>query len=671
MAWFSRKERTNLVDQYRQQGIELNYGDRAGALAYLRDFVGMIRPPEGDPAEARERLEKCVRLLHEDPSVAANLRRAITIHIRDANLVPMLTESGMALSRSTGKELAARLKHKLIPALRDEKDFLQVIDAVFYHKKDFRWVERIPAQAWAGLMQTLGLSLDGADQVLTEQILHAVRMLSAHIAQLGWEREVDDFLPANARQEASPFHRQALLVWELESLLKKDEVPQLQTHAVTLKACIEECLEKINLIRQNTHDRGASLSQSFILYQLEQKLNRMHLLLDFVDADDRINAHRVSAYFMSVVRNENRRNSIREFLSQTTNYLAYQIAEQKGKKGNKYITSTPAEYWDMIFSAMKGGLIICFVAVFKNLLGFLKLAPFWQGFVYSINYSAGFILIEETHSTLATKQPAFTANAVAASLDDKDSSGYPRLYNLAVTVSKVWRSQFASFLGNLLVVFPGTFVLAWVYDLAFGAPIVAGDEAMKLLRAQHPWQSLSLLYACNTGFFLFVSGLIAGYVQNKMQYGRIGERLIRHPLLRFSARPGKLAGIARYWNAHAGTIAGSVALGFFLGMAGIMGKIFGVPFDIRHITIAAGNASIGWYGAGVQHVDPWYILTVFLGVIGIGFLNFLVSFSLSFVVAIRSRGLSLREFPEFFGILARYFRKQPLDFIRPRKRISA
>lgn len=671
MAWYSRKEKTNLVDQYRQQGLALSHGDRATALAYLRDFVAMIRPADGEVTEARERLEKCIRLLHEDPTVAANLRRAITIHIRDANLVPMLTESGMALSRSTGKELAARLKHKLIPALRDEKDFLQVIDAVFYQKTDFRWVERIPTQGWALLMQTLGLSLEGTDEILTEQILHAVRMLSAQIAQLGWEREVVDFQPATVRQEASPFHRQAQLVWELESHLAKGGEHHLQTHAVKLKACLDECLEHISLIRQHTHERGASLSQSFILFQLEQKLNRMHLLLDFIDADDRINAHRVSTYFMSVVRNENRRNSIREFLSQTTNYLAYQIAEQKGKKGNKYITSTPAEYWDMIFSAMKGGLIICFVAVFKNLLGFLKLAPFWQGFVYSLNYSAGFILIEETHSTLATKQPAFTANAVAASLDDKDSSGYPRLYNLAVTVSKVWRSQFASFLGNLIVVFPGTFVLAWLYDLAFGAPIVGGEEALKLLRAQHPWQSLSLLYACNTGFFLFLSGLIAGYVQNKMQYGRIGERLTRHPLLRFSASPERLAGIARYWNAHAGTITGSIALGFFLGMAGIVGKIFGIPFDIRHITIAAGNASIGWYGAGVHTVDPWYITTVFLGVIGIGFLNFLVSFSLSFIVAIRSRGLSLREFPEFFGILARYFRKQPFDFIRPRRRISA
>jgi len=34
----------------------------------------------------------------------------------------------------------------------------------------------------------------------------------------------------------------------------------------------------------------------------------------------------------------------------------------------------------------------------------LPMAIFWHGFAYSINYSLGFILIEETHTTLATKQ---------------------------------------------------------------------------------------------------------------------------------------------------------------------------------------------------------------------------------------------------------------------------
>jgi site-specific recombinase len=58
---------------------------------------------------------------------------------------------------------------------------------------------------------------------------------------------------------------------------------------------------------------------------------------------------------------------------------------------------------------------------------------------------------------------------------------------------------------------------------------------------------------------------------------------------------------------------------------------------------------------------------VFIGVMGIGFLNFLVSFSLSFYVAMRSRGLYLHQMPTFLGELVRRFVRRPLDFFRPPK----
>jgi site-specific recombinase len=203
-----------------------------------------------------------------------------------------------------------------------------------------------------------------------------------------------------------------------------------------------------------------------------------------------------------------------------------------------------------------------------------------------------------------------------------------------------------------------------------GHPLVAGEKAAHLLQDQHPWQSLSLLYACNTGFFLFFSGIIAGYVQNKINYGRIAKRLTEHPSLRLYFSQNRLQKIANYLNEHGGSLAGNISLGFFLGMAGILGKIFGIPFDIRHITISAANTSIGVYGIGWHHINYKYLANVVAGVLGIGFLNFFVSFSLAFIVAVRSRGIKLRDYPDFIRILWKYFRSHPLDFIRPRKRIN-
>jgi len=131
----------------------------------------------------------------------------------------------------------------------------------------------------------------------------------------------------------------------------------------------------------------------------------------------------------------------------------------------------------------------------------------------------------------------------------------------------------------------------------------------------------------------------------------------------------RLKKLANYVEKHAGALAGNIALGFFLGMAGFVSEIFGIHFDIRHITISAGNTALAVYGLGFDHIDPWYLLTVIAGVFGIGFFNFLVSFSLAFIVAVKSRGVRLRDYPEFLGILWRYFRSNPLDFIRPRRRL--
>jgi site-specific recombinase len=73
-------------------------------------------------------------------------------------------------------------------------------------------------------------------------------------------------------------------------------------------------------------------------------------------------------------------------------------------------------------------------------------------------------------------------------------------------------------------------------------------------------------------------------------------------------------------------------------MAGFIGEIFGIRFDIRHITISAGNVTLAVYGLGFANLRTWYLVTVLLGVLGIGFLNFLVSFSLAFIVAARPVG---------------------------------
>ena len=213
------------------------------------------------------------------------------------------------------------------------------------------------------------------------------------------------------------------------------------------------------------------------------------------------------------------------------------------------------------------------------------------------------------------------------------------------------------------MVFPLTYLLAFLFFETTGVKIAAGEAAHKLLTDQQPFHSLAWLYACFTGFFLFASGIIAGYVENYIVYGKVGERLRNSSAFRNGFGEKRRYKIIHYIENNFGALIGNISLGFFLGMAGFIGKTFGIPFDIRHITISAANTAIGFFGLdhNISSKELWY--TVF-GVMGIGFLNFAVSFGLAFFVAVKSRGIHLREYPEFIGILWRYLRKYPKDFVK-------
>jgi len=670
-----KKTKPDFIETVSGRSTILSISDSEAGLDFLVSFFAVVRPHRGH-RNAAENLTAVTAILRDRPIVLSCLQHAVLSQLVRTDLSSALMESGMPLARGFWQELFGRLRHKLLPPLQPENDFLYVLNRVFFRNHDYTWVEDIPRADWIAFFERLGLSLHIDDRRILRQLLLSLNTLSFQVAQLGLEKDVLNYIPEQYREE-NPFVRQSYFVHQLEQGGDAAGSPGAapaaapSETAARIKQQIGWCHECIEYVRENHTEHGASLHQTYMLLLLTNRLERMTILLDLLDEDHQMDTHKFVDFFRMLIRNENRKNSIFEFMSQSMGYLAYQIAEHKGAKGDKYITSTWPEYRAMLRSAMGGGAWICGVVLIKNLLTRIPMAIFWHGFAYSINYSLGFILIEETHTTLATKQPAFTASAVAGSLDTRKNTHQPNLYNLAVTVAKVSRSQIASFVGNLLIVFPGVWLIAWGYEEIFGRKLVEGAAALKMLEDQHPWHSLSLLYACNTGVFLFLSGIIAGYVQNKIRYGHISRRLQTHPILRLSMPAKRLKRVADYAEKHAGALAGNICLGFFLGMAGFFGEIFGIHFDIRHITISAGNTSLGVYGFGPAILDhPRYLAAVIAGVLGIGFFNFLSSFSLAFIVAVRSRGVRLHEYPEFLGILWRYFKSAPLDFIRPRRRLE-
>ncbi|KIC92725.1 hypothetical protein [Flavihumibacter solisilvae] len=632
-------------------------------LDFLIELVKQIRPASPRRiAEAESNFRSMLHQLQHDVGTLVSIRTAIRNLFFKSELLPALVASGLIGSRGFVQELGGKLKHKILPELRQPSDFLFVLSRVFYKPTDYIWVSEIDRELWKRFFRLLRVHIRINDRQLTDQLRQALLILSFRIATLGLEKEVANRLSAN-KDANSPFLEQNRLVIRYLDDPDADE-KYIQVLLNNLQEQLYNCRQSIVWLRDQRLYHGTSLAQTFLTVRILQMIDRMLIISDVLDRDNHLNEDRFIEYFITVITNENKQNSLRGFLSDNLGLLAYQIAEHKGKKGEKYITSNRSEFRQLYRSAAGGGFIISVVAIIKNLLSKLTLAPFWMGFIYSTNYAAGFMLMDRTNTTLATKQPAYTASAVASSLDSKKLKGKPDLKNLAITIGDVSRSQIASFAGNLVVVFPFTYFLVWLMDRFMGYRIVNGEEAFSLLEQQHPFHSWSLLYACFTGGFLFLSGIISGYVENHIVYGQLTERLRNHPVLSQTMSARRLNRMVDYMNVYSGAFTGSIALGFFLGMSAVVGKIFGIPFDIRHITISSGNAAIGFYGIE-QPVSYAYLAAVFLGVLGIGFLNFFVSFSLAFFVAVKSRGIHLRDYPELIGFIWRYFRKYPMDFVYP------
>ncbi len=630
----------------------------------ITEFVKKIRPSHHKKIESAERKFKAALYqLSQDKSLLFSIRKVLLSQFQHSNLLPAITESGITSSRGFVQDILAKLKHKFLPALQKPDNFLFVINKVFYKKTDWYWVEKIDNTLWKDFFELLGIQVNLTEPGLLKQLTQSLQILSYRVASLGLEKEITHRFE-NMNDASFPFLEQNRLINEL-ILLQPNEMNQKRDSILeNINEALHNCNQSIKWIQEQSKTHGTSLAQTYILTRLSQQIERMFIVLDVVNQDNLFNTERFTEYFKTVIYNENRKNSIWESFSVNTGYLAYQIAEHGGRTGEKYIATTRKEFWRMFRSACGGGVIISFIAILKTLISKLAIAPFWQAFLYSTNYSLGFILIQDTNSSLATKQPAFTANHVASSFDVQKNGGQADMRNLAITVAKVSRTQIASFAGNLLLVFPLSYLFAFLFDVATGNKITTDAVyAHQLLQSQQPFHSLAWLYAAFTGFFLFASGLIAGYVENYLVYGKISERIRTSSSFKKSFNEKWQYKILHYVDTRFGGLAGNISLGFFLGMAAFFGHIFGFPFDIRHITISAANTSIGLYGMNNQIAFSELCYTIF-GVLSIGFINFAVSFILAFIVAVKSRGIHLREYPEFLGILWRYFKKHPTDFIK-------
>jgi site-specific recombinase len=220
------------------------------------------------------------------------------------------------------------------------------------------------------------------------------------------------------------------------------------------------------------------------------------------------------------------RRSLRVLLAASSSILAAKVAERSAETGEHYITRTAAEYRAMVAKAAGGGAVMAFTTLFKFALYALALSAFWGGFWAGVNYAASFVLIQLLHFTVATKQPAMTAPAMAARLKELDAGG--AVESFVDEVTHLVRSQVAAVLGNVLVVFPAVLGLSLLFAQVSGTPAISPKTAEHVLESLH-LLGPSVLFAAFTGVLLFTSSIIAGWVENWFVLHRLDSALRYNP----------------------------------------------------------------------------------------------------------------------------------------------
>ena len=677
----------------------------SGRIDPLADLVAMLRPfhpARGDIGAAN--VHDLLQLLQRNPDLAGRLGASICALLEQRRHASLYTDIGILSNDGFVVELKRRIVYRFLPPALDDSYLSDAIDEVLSHDSDYRWINAVPTADWLALIDVIAAATP-ADQRASARhtvvlgMLDAIRTLSCRVCALGLEPRL---IRSNPTMEAfdSPFLMQnieanayldgygAMLAGgENGERANADNAPEPARHLLVM---LDQCEAVIGKIRKNAAREGTSVALTYVLVALTQSIDRLRKLLFLVDVSGELpsaptvdlvaaandasppaapptSLRRAAAITLAqeLVEAHNTKYEVANLFADNIDLLARNVTENASRTGEHYIAEKRSELTNMFLSSAGAGVIVAFMALLKTLLSYLRSAPLVEAFLFSMNYSLGFVLIHTLHMTIATKQPAMTAARIAAGLSSTDGR-HIDLDNMAELVNKVFRTQCIAVLGNLATVLPVAWAIAAAWRKISGAHLVSPDKALHMLHDIDPVGSLALVYAAIAGVCLFLAGLISGYYDNKALYTRMAQRVRQLRGLGRLIGRHRLDRLAVYVENNLGGLMGNFYFGILLGTMGTLGYLLGLPLDIRHVTFSAANFSTAL--VGLDYKVSWQLAaTSVAGFLAIGAVNLVVSFSLAMWVALRARKIRFKQGIRLLRALGRRFLAAPIDFfIGPR-----
>jgi site-specific recombinase len=597
-------------------------------------------------------------LCEADAAARAALTRGLSELLRASSPLGLLAEGGLPNDRGLLQETGDRLARRLLPEPPGDGDLGRELSRALRAGRAYERLERMdPAQIrrLAELLVRAGLDW----RPLRAAALEALLLLSTRIAALGLTE------PMRARMGSrdvagSPFQALAARTQALVERLGAGDPTEADLAAwrAAARAARVGCED----VHAHLEQAGVSLDLVFAIDYIAAALERMERILAVLAAPDReAGAHAAAGLWLELERARRDERGLRALLRQNTRLLSRRIVERAGRTGEHYIAATRREYAALALSSAGGGLLTTFTAAVKLLVHALGGPLFVSGLLASLNYAASFVLIQHTGATLATKQPAMTAATLA---DIMHRVGPLAIDDLVTHVARIVRSQLAAAVANVACVAAGSWLFALLWQQLADRPFLDEHEVEYVLGSLHPGHSLTIFYAALTGVILWASSLVGGSIENWAVYRGLPEALAGHRRLAWLG-PERQRRLARFMRLHLSGWGVNVSLGFLLGMTPALGAFFGLPLDVRHVTLTTGMLALAAFalpGAGLGDVR---LLPALFGIAVIFVLNLTVSFGLALAVALRAREVQPADRRALLRALLRRMLRSPLEFLLP------
>ncbi len=647
--------------QYEEQDLDL-----------LVALVEYIRPSGKEIEKGLlPRLDEFILYLKQDPKYRIALSEYIKRVLSKRKISRFLIDADIVYGTDFLHEIRKRLGFKFLPYQPEEGGIEYILNQLFYKTSDGKWIQEIPKEKGDDLIELLempDLSSLKPEDLIIKQILFALRVLSHRMIGHAFNTEVMRMVPEYENFD-SPFI--ALQEWVdqyiediRKGIISRSSEEESYKH---LNVLLRQCYDYVEKAYKNRSKFGISQRIHQHLMTIERMLDRLKEILDFLvlyqeTAPPKQRQQTLFDMMQWMVMRHARNRQLGGYVIKSTQLIAQEITQHTGSKGEKYITHDRESFFKMLKTACGGGAVVGVACIIKLLLSKLDVSLFGQAFLYSANYALAFVTIYLLHLTLATKQPAMTAASLAATIKS-DLESKNKFIDIIKLSIRAFRSQFIAFVGNVIVAFPVALfliaLLSWYME-----DNLAYKKADFLIYELDPIRSPAVFHAAIAGFFLFLSGLIAGQAANRSLYNRIPRRIENHPFLKRFFSPEQLKNLAAYYKRNIGGISSNLWFGVFMGTTGTIGVILGLPIDIRHIAFAAGNFGLSLFGNDFS-VSPGILFWSLLGIALIGLLNFIVSFALSLILALQARGVAISRLRNILTGLAKEFFKQPLLFFWP------